>query len=56
MELNLRKNLGEVDRIIRVLIAIALLGLLSAKLVTGWWSAIVFFIATSQFVEALLGY
>ncbi|SMC44480.1 YgaP-like transmembrane domain [Sporomusa malonica] len=54
--LDLRKNLGNTDRIIRSIIGIILLWLVISKSLTGWWTTIALVFAVFQFVEAVWGY
>jgi hypothetical protein len=56
MQLNFRKNLSDKDRIIRIVIALVLLSLMAARVVTGWWALLFGLLAVSQFVEAILAY
>jgi hypothetical protein len=56
MELDFSKNLGKIDRIIRVIIGSFLLVLSISGLVTGTLAFIVLILAFSQFIEASLGY
>lgn len=56
MELSFRKNLGDVDRIIRIVIALVLLGLVAMRVTTGFWAFLAIVLAISQFIEAGLAY
>lgn len=56
MELDLKKNLGNRDRVIRVIVGLLLLGLVFAKVMTGWWAAAAGLLAVFQFLEAYYAY
>lgn len=56
MELDMRKNLSNTDRAIRVVIGLILFGLTFSPYVTGWWAVAAFVLAVSQFLEASISY
>lgn len=56
MNLDWKKNLGNADRMIRVIIGVILMGLAYLKTLSGWTAAIAIIIALSQFVEAYFSY
>lgn len=56
MQLDRKKNLGNLDRIIRVIVGLYLLGLIYTNSVTGLWAVVAFILALSQFIEAALAY
>lgn len=56
MDLDLKRNLSNTDRVIRAIIGLLLLGLVYTKTVSGWWSIAAIVIALFQFVEAALAY
>lgn len=51
-----KKNLGNTDRIIRIVIGFVLLGLALTKVITGWWAALAVLLALFQFYEAYAAY
>lgn len=56
MDLDLKKNLGNSDRIIRVIIGVLLLALTVSRSITGGWAIAAVVFALFQFVEAALAY
>lgn len=56
MKLSFRKNLGNIDRIIRLVIGLVLLGLVAMRVTTGFWAFLAIILAISQFIEAALAY
>ena len=56
MELDWKKNLGNTDRVIRLVIGIILIGLVLMKTITGWWVVATIVLGVSQLIEAALGY
>lgn len=56
MELDWEKNLGTVDRIIRVIIGATLLTLVITKNIAGWWAIGAIILAIFQFIEAFFAY
>lgn len=56
MELEYRKNLGSIDRIIRAVVGLLLLGLVVKRVTTGWWTFLTVILAASQFIEAGFAY
>ena len=56
MQLELKRNLGTIDRIIRVTIAFLLFFLIYTKMLTGLWATVAGIILVFQLIEASLGY
>ncbi len=56
MKLDWKKNLGNTDRLIRVIIGIVLFGLAYTKIISGWLSIAVVIFALGQFVQAYFSY
>lgn len=56
MTYNLKKNLGNTDRIFRSIVGLIILWLVFSKSLTGWWATIAWIFAVFQFIEAVLGY
>ncbi|WP_407306439.1 YgaP-like transmembrane domain [Desulfosporosinus sp. SB140] len=56
MELSFQRNLGALDRGIRVVISLALFGLVAMKLLTGWVATIANILALFNLLEAAIGY
>lgn len=56
MELNFKKNLGDGDRSIRVVVGLFLVGLAISQYASGGWAIVAVIFALTQFVEACLGY
>lgn len=52
----LEKNLGNIERVIRVVIGIIVLGLVYANTITGWWSFASLIFGVFQISTAFLGY
>jgi hypothetical protein len=56
VELDWDKNLGNNDRIIRVLIGATLIALVITKNIVGWWATGAIVMAIFQFIEAFFAY
>ncbi|HEX3015366.1 MAG TPA: YgaP-like transmembrane domain [Desulfobacteria bacterium] len=56
MILNWRKNLGNTDRVVRIVIAVILVGLGITQTIPGWWAVAASLLGISQFIEAGLAY
>lgn len=56
MRLDYKKNLGNLDRIIRTAIGLFMFWLVFAGIATGWWAAAAIIFGLFQFVEAGLAY
>ncbi len=56
MHLDWKKNLGDTDRIIRLIAGLILTSLVITKTITGWWAAAAVIISILQFVQAYSGY
>lgn len=56
MRLDFTKNLGNTDRIIRVIVGVALVWLSALQYVTGGWATLAFILGISQFIEAAFEY
>ena len=56
MHLDWEKNLGKADRIIRAVIGLLLIGLVYAKVITGWWAIAAAVFGLFQLVEAYAAY
>ena len=55
-DLDWKKNLGNADRVTRVIIGLLLLGLAFTKALAGWWAVAAIIFALFQFIEAAFGY
>ena len=56
MEIDWEKNLGDTDRMIRIVIGTTLIALVVTKSVTGWWVTGAIILAIFQFIEASFAY
>lgn len=56
MDLDWKKNLGNFDRLIRIIIGLILIGITFSIAIPGWIAALLIIIALSQFVEAYFAY
>lgn len=56
LHLDWKKNLGDTDRIIRLIAGLILTSLVITKTITGWWAAAAVIISILQFVQAYSGY
>lgn len=56
VHLDLKKNVGATDRTIRALLGLMLLGLVLARVVTGWWAVAAAALSLSEFFTAYSGY
>ena len=56
MVLDYKKNLSNIDRIIRATIGLYTLWLVYTGVATGWWAVAAFAFAVFQFIEAALAY
>ncbi len=56
MHLDFNKNLGNSDRLIRVVIGVILVALAVSRMITGWWAVAAVVMALFQFMEAALAY
>lgn len=56
MKLDFKMNLGNFDRIIRVMLGVYLIWLVVSGIAADWWAVIAIGFALSQFVEAFLAY
>jgi len=56
LKLDYRKNLGDLDRVIRTAIGLFLLLLVLSGKATGWLAVVAVVFAVFQFVEAVLAY
>lgn len=54
MELDFNKNLGDTDRVIRIIIGLVLIGV--AQYTFGSWTALTYFIGFAQLIEAYFAY
>ncbi|AET67984.1 Protein of unknown function (DUF2892) [Desulfosporosinus orientis DSM 765] len=56
MELNFQRNLGALDRGIRVVISLVLFGLAAMGFITGWIATITNILGLFNLLEAAIGY
>ncbi len=56
MHLDLKKNVGNADRLIRTIAGIVLLTLVDTKLMAGWWAKAAVGFSLFLFIEAFLAY
>jgi len=56
VHLQFKKNLGLIDRVIRVIIGLVLLVISMSGIITGWWASAAVVFALFQFLEAALAY
>jgi sulfite exporter TauE/SafE len=56
MELDFEKNLGDTDRVIRVVLGAALIWLAILHYISGVWAALAWVFGVSQFIEAAFSY
>lgn len=56
MELNFEKNLGDADRVIRIIIGSVLLWLVTLQHISGGWAVFAVVLGVSQYIEAALAY
>ncbi|MCK8816922.1 DUF2892 domain-containing protein [Natroniella sulfidigena] len=56
MELDFEKNLGEMDRIIRLIIGFLLIFSVYYWNLVGWLAVVIVIVAISQFIEAAFSY
>ena len=56
MRLYFKKNLGDMDRIIRLIIGVALVWLASSQYVNGGWATLALVLGLSQFIESAFAY
>ncbi|WP_157872763.1 YgaP-like transmembrane domain [Desulfoscipio gibsoniae] len=51
-----QRNLGSIDRIVRTVIGLLIIGLVLLKVLTGIWAVLAVLFAVVQFAEALFAY
>lgn len=56
VRLELKRNLGVLDRGIRVVISLVLFGLVAMEFVTGWMATITYILGGFNLLEAAVGY
>lgn len=56
MEINLKKNLSNPHRLIRLVIGIILLVLVYSRVLYGWWAFLALVLGISQVIEAAYSY
>lgn len=56
MKLDLKPNLGTIDRVIRAIISLSLIMIAYSKMLTGWLGALSIIFGILLFIDAILGY
>lgn len=56
MRLNFEKNLGDTDRVVRLIIGAALIWLAVFRFITGGWAVAAIGLGLSQLIEGALAY
>ncbi len=52
----MKKNMGNADRVIRVILAVVVVGLYYSGILTGTWAVVLLIIAGIFFLTSLIGY